>query len=303
MRIAGQGRTRAGWIEPLRVLYDHELVLFRSGTFVVELDGRTYHCAKDSFIIIPPGRLHLSRMLSTGTGQRCWIHFDWIHSGNTDRLPVSSYFPAPPREHLLRPAPPWVPPRVHYGRLPSPGEIFDLFERLDTRWNYGTSRERTSCRALLLELLLEVLHPASAQARGERPGTRLAARIRESLTTLADGNAGNRPAIRPTLRGLGYSYAHLCRVFKREYGIAPLRYVNALRIERAKLLLRDTELTVSEVAERTGFDNLSYFSRLFSRIAGISPSAYRRHCPTPDDGSGPRCRQPSGLMPAADRPA
>ncbi|MBN8712135.1 MAG: hypothetical protein BGO12_23005 [Verrucomicrobia bacterium 61-8] len=71
-----------------------------------------------------------------------------------------------------------------------------------------------------------------------------------------------------------YSYEHLCRLFRAEYGIPPLKYVRGLRIDRAKLLLNDTILSVSEIAYRVGFSDPVYFSELFRKITGSPPSEY-----------------------------
>ena len=72
------------------------------------------------------------------------------------------------------------------------------------------------------------------------------------------------------------SYAHQCRLFKRQYGIAPVQYVAELRMTRIKAMLRDTSLGISQIAEMEGYENLGYFSRLFRRHSGMSPSEYRK---------------------------
>lgn len=65
-------------------------------------------------------------------------------------------------------------------------------------------------------------------------------------------------------------------MFKEQTGIAPLQYINRIRIERAKQLLSDSGLSVSECAETLGFSDVNYFSRLFRKQTGTSPSKYRR---------------------------
>lgn len=65
-------------------------------------------------------------------------------------------------------------------------------------------------------------------------------------------------------------------MFKEQTGFPPLQYINRIRVERAKELLVDSGLTVSECADTLGFSDVNYFSRLFRKIAGVSPSKYRR---------------------------
>ena len=70
---------------------------------------------------------------------------------------------------------------------------------------------------------------------------------------------------------IGISNEHLSRIFKQELGVPFIKYLNTFRLERAMKLLRTTSFNISEVAERTGYKNLSYFSKLFRKHFGISP--------------------------------
>ncbi len=69
---------------------------------------------------------------------------------------------------------------------------------------------------------------------------------------------------------------NLIRIFKREMGITPMRYINKKKIEMAQLLLVTTDLPVKQIAYRIAFDDHSYFNRLFKKLVGITPLEYRR---------------------------
>lgn len=64
--------------------------------------------------------------------------------------------------------------------------------------------------------------------------------------------------------------------FKKITGLSINRYLIELRLKMASTLLRDTELTVDEISERTGFHDISYFSKVFKRKLSYTPSEYRR---------------------------
>lgn len=70
---------------------------------------------------------------------------------------------------------------------------------------------------------------------------------------------------------------YLARLFKREFGLSPLQYINLKKMERAQLLLLTEELSVKEVAYKLGFSDISYFIRLFKRMTGATPQVYRQH--------------------------
>ncbi|HEU4953145.1 MAG TPA: helix-turn-helix transcriptional regulator [Gemmatimonadales bacterium] len=71
------------------------------------------------------------------------------------------------------------------------------------------------------------------------------------------------------------SEAHFARSFKQAFGVPPHRYLLTRRIERATALLRDTDLSITEIAFQTGWESLGTFGRTFRDVAGQSPSAIR----------------------------
>jgi AraC family transcriptional regulator len=82
--------------------------------------------------------------------------------------------------------------------------------------------------------------------------------------------------LRAIAREASLSPYYLTRQFTAYVGVPPYRYLIALRIDRAIELLRDTELTITQICSRVGFNSLSHFTTTFRRHTGLSPSAYRR---------------------------
>jgi AraC-like DNA-binding protein len=76
---------------------------------------------------------------------------------------------------------------------------------------------------------------------------------------------------------VGVSEGYLSRCFRREMRLAPMVYLNRYRVKQAKVLLADEEKSVAEVALAVGFSDPAYFSRVFQRGVGMSPSVYRRN--------------------------
>jgi transcriptional regulator GlxA family with amidase domain len=73
----------------------------------------------------------------------------------------------------------------------------------------------------------------------------------------------------------GVSEAHFARSFKEAFGTPPHRYLLTRRLERAKAMLRDTELSITEIAFATGWQSLGTFGRTFHDVTGERPSALR----------------------------
>lgn len=73
---------------------------------------------------------------------------------------------------------------------------------------------------------------------------------------------------------------YLIRLFRRIYKQTPHQYLIQLRITRAKELLSNSDLSITEICADVGFESLGSFSALFRKIAGLPPSAYRRSSQT-----------------------
>jgi len=74
----------------------------------------------------------------------------------------------------------------------------------------------------------------------------------------------------------GLSEAGFNRAFKRHFGTTPAQYVIETRVREAAKLLLQTDQTIDVIAERTGFPNRAYFSRVFKRVTDESPAGFRR---------------------------
>jgi YesN/AraC family two-component response regulator len=77
-------------------------------------------------------------------------------------------------------------------------------------------------------------------------------------------------------RHIGVSARHLTRCFTQEVGLSPVDYLNRFRVTQARRLLDESDASVTEVMAAVGFGDSSYFSRIFRREVGMSPSAYRK---------------------------
>lgn len=131
---------------------------------------------------------------------------------------------------------------------------------------------------LLCAALTEHLARSPATCSGDRAENRQALSstcLRRALEYV-DAHLDKTIRLSTLAHESGTSPFHFARLFKRRTGLAPHQFIIRKRIERARALLFDSDLSISEVAFRCGFSQQSHFTVTFRRNVGVSPSAYRR---------------------------
>lgn len=126
--------------------------------------------------------------------------------------------------------------------------------------------------ARTMEIMARIIGAAGA----ERPVPRLQAIVRRARLMLEE-NPGGLPHVEDMIRTFDVSRTHFFRVFKEQTGQSPYKYHLQLTIRRAAEMLRDSSMSVKQIALALGFRNPYHFSKLFKRKTGSSPSDYREH--------------------------
>ena len=172
-------------------------------------------------------------------------------------------------------------------RVPLSAAALRLVEALcDLYLNRERGGRSTANRlALTLGLLLEELRDtdlSSGQGGGRlalesapppaREGTELGQRVGRLL----EERLGEPMHIAQMARRLGISPSHLRNVFREQFGSSLGRYLRWIRLHKAVRLMGSTHLSLSEIADRCGYESLGSFSRTFKNVTNLSPGEYRR---------------------------
>lgn len=153
--------------------------------------------------------------------------------------------------------------------------IYQLLQRLLFLFTENHPSKNYFVNNMLVELIVRILQTDvkkyHLEAKSDQVNNnRMSAVVNYILTHLHENLTIEQLSARVYM-----SESHFYRVFRNEMGISPLNFVNTERIKKAMELLRNPDLTVKEVYMECGFDNRSYFNRLFKKHSNLSPLEFQ----------------------------
>lgn len=122
-----------------------------------------------------------------------------------------------------------------------------------------------------LAALLGMLYAAAEKKNGARPGE-----LTSAVLTVLEEHYAEKLTLEEIARRTKYSKYYLAHRFKEEMGLPLYEYLTLLRVAKSKLLLQTTDLSVTEIAARTGFAGTSLFIRTFAAYESMTPLQYRK---------------------------
>ena len=135
---------------------------------------------------------------------------------------------------------------------------------------------RMYVESLANQLAIHLLrYYSSAKKLPKDPSTRLPRYKLQRATDYINDNLREDLTLERISQALSMSPYHFAHLFKQSVGLTPHRYVIQRRMERATSLLRETELSITQIAHQVGYANHSHFSVAFRRFTGQTPRRYR----------------------------
>jgi AraC-like DNA-binding protein len=235
-----------------RIIDEYEIIYITrgSGTFSSKQSG-TIPVQAGSIILLFPGVWHHYRPDSKIGWDEHWVGFKGPYA---DRL----------MRGLFDPANPVLPIGFHE-------PLLGLFLNIEEMMGSQPDGYRNIIAAQTIELIARI-HTLS-QGRSSRSKAadylvhQACCHLIDHATEIVDYNR--------LAKKLGVGYSTFRRIFKQQTGLAPSQYQLHLRLLKAEDLLRNTLIPVGEIAEQLGFESLYYFSRIYKKKQGHSPTESR----------------------------
>lgn len=160
------------------------------------------------------------------------------------------------------------------------GNLKLMFDQIIDEIRSDQKQSMRMAQSLLIQLLITVLRNyASTFEQNKSSATILHPAIKRTLELL-HSEVSTRHSVDELAAAVHLSRSHLNRLFKSNLGISIGSYIRALYIDRAKYYLRETNDSITEIADRMGFDSIHHFSMFFKNFTKVSPAEFRkRHDP------------------------
>lgn len=240
--------------ERLEPINQHVLIYCVDGEGWYRVDGHEHHVAANQYFILPAGKPHAYGANNSNPWTIYWVHFTGLHA---DVYAHGALLPQDVR--------PGMHSRINYRN--------NIFEEIFNTLYSGYSRESLRYVSSLLHYYLASMRYINTY-RGSGRAT-AEGDVAEAVIHYMRENLEKRLTLTAIAAYAGYSPGHFSTLFRQQTGRSPMEYFNEMKMNEACRILRETDMRVNQICHKVGIDDCYYFSRLFSRIMGISPREYR----------------------------
>ncbi len=244
-----------------------ELVVVKKGEGTVIVDTQPFHVRAGETVVVFPGQLHgISQLGGLSMEYENVIFLPSMLMGTMDDV-CTAKFLFPLVEEGRQAA-------VHItGNTPEYGAFMDCIGQMDCLGRDRPYGYQLAVKGALFMFLFRIcLHFRDAAPVGDR-------KSREKIKALLrhiEVHYGEEMTVEEAAGMCFYSKSHFMKFFRRHMGVTFVEYLNDYRLAMAARFLLAESAPVTEVAQRCGFDNISYFNRLFKGKYGVPPGTYRK---------------------------
>lgn len=274
VRLAIYSTIASPFVISRRIIYDYEIIYIKDGVCRINIDGTDYMCRKNSVVFLRPGVHHSFHSVENIDFVQPHIHFDAIYSEKSTVTPISfkPFESMSEEERRLVCEDVFADVDIPYLFKP---ENPALFQRMffDVIELYSRGAPQIELKIAMLKVLSLVLSQFDT-SKDEKRDTSV---LIDNIKSYIDENYRNIITLDLLADAFYINKFTLMRKFNEAYGINVIKYYNQKRIDYAKKMIKNTNLSVKQIGEILSFTDAYSFSRFFKNAVGISPAVYRKN--------------------------
>ncbi|THF74845.1 helix-turn-helix transcriptional regulator [Cohnella fermenti] len=248
-----------------------ELIVMLKGEAVFHIESRPYDTKPGDILLVPSGGLHVGYAATDEPIEFFALVFNgsMLESSAHDRLHARLLAPYATGQARF---PVHIAKRGEAG-----GPIRECVERAIEEFEGRQRGYELTIKSYLILLFayLARQHPSPLAADDSAAAPVRGTERFKPLLRYVEEHYDERISVEDAARQVNLNPYHFCKLFKKMTGRTFVDYVNRHRMNEAERLLRDTDLSITEIAERVGCGNSNYFTKLFKRHMGTTPSQAR----------------------------
>ncbi|NBD22938.1 helix-turn-helix transcriptional regulator [Paenibacillus glycinis] len=256
-----------------RRIYDFELLFVKHGEILATIGDERHSAGAGTLLVLPPWTPHAVVIRSEPHAELLGVHFDFfdgaaaghdiiVDEGQINPLAFSAV-PYTFDKPLLA--------KLYYPNVSA--RIVSLLEGVIQEWQERLPGYDAACKAMLLQLFTLLVRPGSESARRPHP------KYEQPLFALTDEirrHYSRRWSSAEMAKFLLVHEDYMSRQFKALMGVGPNKFVQSVRHQEAKRLLRETDHTIERISAEVGYEDFHYFSRIFKRWEGMTALQFRK---------------------------
>ncbi|MCD1025577.1 AraC family transcriptional regulator [Enterococcus sp. SMC-9] len=234
-----------------------DFIFVTKGCLYLTEENRSYEINANQGLILTPYLHHFSHKPVEKQTDFYWVHFQTTSKWNS-----ISQLTRGEQKQLILP---------QFFSISHPEVVIQNFEKLNDLQQAMTDEQVLERESLLLQLLKIITTNTTDDL-----SVNISEVAKQTVLSI-NSHFKERLEIQDIAHKLNFHPTYISRCMKKVYGVSAKQYLQELRMNHAQSLLKSTNYSIEEIAHKSGFNSLSFFSKSFTKKQGLSPTNFRNH--------------------------
>lgn len=265
----GEGTFLKGMKHFRRTFSVYDLIFVTQGTLFMTENEQKYEVREGEYILLSPGLEHYGHQACLEDTKIMWLHFQGEREGIQQKAGEVDWSSIYKKDGTYTEAPQFMLSFPVLGKVKNVELVLNGLYRLFALNNIPSPENKLRQQLLFSECLITLQKEVFSIPTA-------AEQVTEQIVEYVHEHYDKPFTMKSVSQKLLFHQDYLTRCMQQTMGITPLQYLNQYRMNMAKTLIGSSSLRMVDIARQCGMDDAAYFSKLFRKTEGISPTEYRR---------------------------